>query len=476
MKRIAAALGVVLGLGLVAGPVVADGLDPRGWTEGEPAANASAVLSGLAERPEIALPEALARQIKRRPALLVYFSPTCPHCRHAQPELSALAARLGRKVDVIGVATGQTTPEQLDEFRAAFDVPYPLIVDEDREIGAAMGVRGTPSALLVRREGEVIRAVDGWYPYVPGYDTFVEMRVAADPWSAFRPGEYHGVAVCAGCHSQEAASWQLTHHSVAWNTLVVREDHQDAECTACHVTGAGQPTGWDGSPESHLVDVGCEACHGPGGPHDGAATEPATTCEGCHDAKHSIAFTYEKGLPLVDHYRANGMEPEAFWAARSALYDGTAPRALLAFADGAFVGSAACVECHEAEHAQWAATPHARAMDTLRAEATLADHPGADADVACVQCHTSPTRSGPSPAELSGYRVDESVGCESCHGPGEAHVAAGGGLDNIQRLGESCPVCVLESICTSCHTAQWDPEWDLEARLGPVRHGASVAE
>ena len=103
--------------------------------------------------------------------------------------------------------------------------------------------------------------------------------------------------------------------------------------------------------------------------------------------------------------------------------------------------------------------------------AVVAEHPDAATDVACVACHTSPKQSGPPPNELSGYQLTESVGCESCHGPGGNHVAAGGGTDNIQGLGESCPVCVLEAICTSCHTQRWDPNWDLDTRLQAIQHG-----
>src|SRR5690606_34565948 len=128
----------------------------------------------------------------------------------------------------------------------------------------------------------------------------------------------------------------------------------------------------DGSPHSALVDVGCESCHSGGGPHDGAPIEPSATCEGCHDDKHSIAFTYEKGLPLLDHFKASAMDEATFHEARVALWEGTAPRTLLAFGDGAFVGSAACESCHEAEHTWWEGSPHGTAMATLSRPEVLA--------------------------------------------------------------------------------------------------------
>lgn len=436
--------------------------DPRGWHTGTTAANTARVLAGLEEPPEIDLPGALALEGL---TLLVYFSPTCPHCQDAQPELNALAVRLRGKLTVLGVASGSATAAQLAAYREAYDVPYRLFHDAEREVAAAMGVRSTPSALLVK-DGRIL---DGWYPWHNGFDTLVEMRVLPEPWAAFRPGEFLGNAACAACHTEETEGWYLTHHSVAWRTLVKDGHHTDAACTGCHVTGAGEPTGWTaGTP--HLADVGCEACHGPGGPHDGTRTDAASTCTACHDPEHSIAFSYDKGLPHLDHFAATGLSETAFRDRRRALLEGELERPLLAFPEGAHLGAEACRECHAAEHAHWAKTPHATAMATLRTEAAKEHVAHPPEDVACVRCHATAASSGPPPAELEGYRVAESVGCESCHGPGEAHVAAGGGTDNIEGLGEDCPVCVIEAVCTRCHTREWDPDWHLARDLPRVKH------
>lgn len=451
--------------GTVATAAIAAGLDARGWQQGTPAANAGRVLGPVGTEPiDVPLPADLMARVKRT-TFLFYFSPTCPHCQHVAPEVAALATRLVDHADVIGIAPGGTAAEQVRAFRKAYGWTFPVVVDADRTIVSAIGAEGTPSALLVRPEGGAARLIDLWYPYSPGSDTLVEMRASANPWAAFGPGEYHGIKTCGACHAAEAESWALSHHSVAWRTLIDDGKDKDPACTGCHVTGSGQPMGWDGTQATdNLTDVQCEACHGPGGPHDGQRTDARSTCATCHDAKHSIAFSVEKGLPLIDHYASNGLDDAAFDAARRALVRGDLPRSLLAFGDGTYVGAAACASCHAGEHTQWAGSGHGKAM------APLAGKPAAE-DASCVRCHATRTQSGPPSPHLTDYRVDEGVGCESCHGPGGAHVVAGGGKDNIVGLGESCPVCVIEAVCTSCHTKEWSPDWNLERDLPKVGHG-----
>lgn len=451
---------VALGFAAVA---VGATVDPRGWGEAQPAAGTAAVVAG----PQVVvveLPREIARQVTG-PTLLVYFSPSCPHCVRVAPEIGQLATRLAGRAKVLGVAAGGTsTPAILELFRAEHGWAFEVVRDEDRAIGAAIGAEGTPAAILLDRKGGEIVARDLWYPYAPGADALVELRLhPSDPFAPLRAG-YRGARACGACHTKELEAWLLSHHSIAWATLVRSGDDDDPACVGCHVTGHGQPGGWSGAPaDAKLVDVGCEACHGPGGPHDGVPTKAEDTCAGCHDAKHSIAFSVAKGLPLIDHYRTVAMDDVALRTARQALVQGEAPRDLLAFADGERVGSAACAGCHAAEHGQWAAGPHAHAMATLASA-------GAAADVACVRCHATSRTGGPPAASVDGYRLDESVGCEACHGPGGAHVRAGGGKDNIVGLGESCPVCVIEAVCTRCHTAAWDPDWNLDADLPRAGH------
>jgi len=449
----------------VATVALAQPADPRGWSPGTPAIDAAKVIAGHSELQPIELP----RRVKQsEPTVLVYFSPTCPHCMAVAAELEALHQRLtkGGWGRVLGVASSSSTPDALKAFRDAYGITFDIVVDEGRDIASAMGVRSTPSAMLVRPTKGKPEIVDLWYPFLPGFSSLVEGRARGDVMAVFEPGRFHGSTFCGTCHGQEHQAWQLTHHAVAWRTLERKESTADPACVRCHVTGMGEG-GWalDDGHESVLVDVGCESCHSAGGPHDGATVEATSTCVGCHDAKHSIRFDPAVAVPLIDHFAGVAMSDDERRTRRMALFDGSAPQQLIQFPSGDNVGSSKCISCHPAEHAAWLDDPHRRAMKTLQAE-------GKADDVACVRCHATAKQAGPPPTELSAFHTLEGVGCESCHGPGAAHVAAEGGTDNIEGLGEDCPVCVIEAVCTSCHTAEQDPDWDLDVALPKVGHGA----
>ncbi len=477
-----------------------------GWSPGTVAANTAEALAHI-DPVQVALPDAIARHITGETALL-YFSPTCPHCRHAMPELNTLGA-LQPDLAWVGVASSRATQAQLDEFVTAFDVDFPVVVDSDRRFSWVTGARSTPSLFLavpappgatptsgdeVPPGNTVVSITEAWLPYTPGLAPVIALRRNATdrtrpdgqvlPADLFRDFQgYQGTRACSACHSDEATSWALTHHAAAYATLYNRQRAEDLQCVGCHVTGftegtVGSPPAFEGEGgfalgdhASPFADVGCEACHGPAGPHDGdptttpaGDTTPEAACTGCHDADHSVAFSPDKGVPHLDHYAATGMDEDALRARLDALADGSAARPLLAFPVGDTVGAAACRSCHKAEHKGWSKHAHAAALDDLGDDRGRAD---------CVACHATRVaygEVGASSSSLDAFREDEGVGCEACHGPGGAHVAAPTAT-NIVALGESCPECVLEAICTSCHDTANDPGWDLHQRLDALPYG-----
>jgi hypothetical protein len=423
------------------------------------------------EHQNIVLPTAVAERITEQTALF-YFSPTCSHCQAVMPEINRLVNDGSMKW--LGIASSRSTSFEVQAFTDDYTPEFEIIMDdEESSFARAVQARSTPSVYVVHpHTSEADTAVDGtvelaeiYAPYHRGMAGIFSIRShPEDPFKDF--GTHQGLQVCGSCHTQESRSWVMTHHSMAYRTLYIRERAQDLQCVGCHVTGLGDEEGFVvGDHGSPMRDVTCESCHGAGGPHNpqrDVHVDPKQECVQCHDAEHSIAFSVEKGLPYIDHFMGNSLSDIEIREQIVAMGNGETPRPLLAFPEGPTAGSAACKSCHKSNHKKWKGKTHGKAMESL-------DGPDAE-QVACVRCHATPASYGPTELTSVGeYRTDESVGCEACHGAGGEHVKQPS-KENIVGLGESCPECVIEAICTSCHTPKWDPSWDLKTRLDAIHH------
>ena len=88
--------------------------------------------------------------------------------------------------------------------------------------------------------------------------------------------EYVGSDSCEACHESAYQSWQTSKHAHAWETLKKAEAGDRygwpvthyPDCVSCHVVGYRYQSGFVSPEETpHLIDVGCEQCHGPGSRH-----------------------------------------------------------------------------------------------------------------------------------------------------------------------------------------------------------------
>ncbi|HUP52245.1 MAG TPA: cytochrome c3 family protein [Longimicrobiales bacterium] len=119
-----------------------------------------------------------------------------------------------------------------------------------------------------------------------------------------------------------------------------------------------------------------------------------------------------------------------------------------------------CGNCHVEKQGDWIATAHADAW------ATLEDNPGRQAF--CEGCHTV-NELGNTATAVAGYNATgearyHDVQCESCHGPGLAHVT-----NPLETNAPLAPLDVgvdLMQGCAECHAGSHHPfaeEWNLSA-------------
>jgi hypothetical protein len=142
-----------------------------------------------------------------------------------------------------------------------------------------------------------------------------------------------------------------------------------------------------------------------------------------------------------------------------------------------FVGTETCAECHTKAYQVWENTPHAHATDSLVHPPNQRGHIPRHYDPECLSCHVT----GWEPQKYfpfeSGYLSLEKTpqlqqnGCENCHGPGSAHVAAENGEGNLSmeqitalRKSMQLPLAggVAERKCMECHDLDNSPDFHVK--------------
>jgi hypothetical protein len=150
-----------------------------------------------------------------------------------------------------------------------------------------------------------------------GYQQIVGERKLLEKYQRFvLPDnlEYTGSESCKGCHEYheyEYEKWSQQAHAHAYATLERVGSQLDPECVACHVVGMEYESGFVSEQKSsHLKNVGCEICHGPGSKHilsggNTPLTEPKSGCIDCHTPEHSGEYAGNEGVFLekIVHWR-----------------------------------------------------------------------------------------------------------------------------------------------------------------------------
>ena len=139
-----------------------------------------------------------------------------------------------------------------------------------------------------------------------------------------------------------------------------------------------------------------------------------------------------------------------------------------------FVGTDKCGECHAKALAVWSKTPHSHATDSLVKPPNTRGHIPRHFDPECLSCHVTGWEPQQFVPFTSGYLSLEQTpllansGCENCHGPGSAHVAAESGEGQpteaaIAKLREAMRLPLAggaaERKCLECHDDDNSPEF-----------------
>jgi hypothetical protein len=111
-----------------------------------------------------------------------------------------------------------------------------------------------------------------------------------------------------------------------------------------------------------------------------------------------------------------------------------------------YVGSNKCMACHAAQHKTWQRTKHAKAFALLQGDEVK------NAD--CVKCHVTGFGKPGGFTSVEATPALENVGCEVCHGPGNAHMEAA--LNAPESGTWDKKIIKTPQSCTQCHNPHID--------------------
>lgn len=107
-------------------------------------------------------PADLSRAVAGRPALVEFWATWCPNCKQLEPQIAALAAKYGGRLQFVTVAVSvNQTPERVRRYVAARRIPGLVVFDRAGKATAAYDAPATSYVLLLDRTGKVVYTGQG---------------------------------------------------------------------------------------------------------------------------------------------------------------------------------------------------------------------------------------------------------------------------------------------------------------------------
>ncbi|MDH4131180.1 MAG: TlpA family protein disulfide reductase [Gemmatimonadota bacterium] len=146
MKLIGIAGGALLAA-MVAGPVAAQDL---GLPVGSDAPR-------LAVKDLDGRPVDLGQWVGKKPVLIEFWATWCENCEALLPKLASARARVGDRVEFIGInVTVNQTPERVRRYMAEHELPFRVLYDTEGASVRAFAAPATSYVVLIDRGGKIL--------------------------------------------------------------------------------------------------------------------------------------------------------------------------------------------------------------------------------------------------------------------------------------------------------------------------------
>jgi len=125
---------------------------------------------GESEAPEFVLKTVDGQDLDRRAlkgkvVLVNFWATWCGPCKDEMPTLERLQQSLNGENFMILAITADDQREAIKAFSKTQGLTFPILLDAEKDVGAAFGVRGLPTSFLIDREGRLVGRAVGPLPW-----------------------------------------------------------------------------------------------------------------------------------------------------------------------------------------------------------------------------------------------------------------------------------------------------------------------
>lgn len=92
----------------------------------------------------------------KKPVYLIFWTTWCPVCKKELPTVNELQKKLGDRIEFIGINVGiNEREEDVKGYIKKNGLDFKMVFDKDTKISRSFGVMGTPTQLIIDRNGAV---------------------------------------------------------------------------------------------------------------------------------------------------------------------------------------------------------------------------------------------------------------------------------------------------------------------------------
>ena len=118
------------------------------------------------------------KQLRGKPILATFWSPSCAICMHEVEEFNRLYSKLkgGERFELLGLSMYYDRPDIVLETSSRAGMQYPVYLDLKKELSLAFGdIQATPTSFLIDAGGSIVYRHSGKLDFVKIADKLNEL-------------------------------------------------------------------------------------------------------------------------------------------------------------------------------------------------------------------------------------------------------------------------------------------------------------